>query len=364
MLDRYQDALADYDRALAVAPTSALACNNRGVALAALNRYREAIDSYDRALALRPDFAAARYNRSLSRLVTGDFARGWEDHDWRWTGSETQGPPRPFAAPLWMGREDIRGKTILLHSEQGIGDTLQFCRYAPMAAARGAHVVLEVHPPLKALLSQLPGVSRVLAMGEPLPPFDCHTPLLSLPRAFETRLENIPADIPYLRAPQGHLDQWRARLGAKTGLRVGLAWSGSRTLKNDRNRTLALAAFAPLRMPGITFVALQKDIRDTDRAALDGDVPILHFEDELADFRDTAALTELMDVVICVDTSIAHLAGAMGKPVWLLLPFAPDWRWLLEREDSPWYPTLRLFRQPTPGDWQPVLDRLKRNLHQ
>ena len=361
-LNRVDEALADYERALTADPRSAIALNNRGVALAALNRHDEAIASYDRALELNAGYANARFHRALSRLVTGDFARGWEDYESRWGGAETQGPPRRFAQPAWTGGQELRGKTVLLHAEQGLGDTIQFCRYAALIAARGARVVLEAHPSLKAWLATLAGVDAVLAFGDPLPAFDYHCALLSAPGAFATTLATIPAGVPYLAPPSGHVDRWHARLEAQARPRIGLAWSGSTTLVNDLNRTIALAALAPILAQDACFVSLQKEVRAADEPALRAHPALAHFGDELADFRDTAALVALMDVVVTVDTAVAHVAGAMGKPVWVLLPYSPDWRWLLGRDDSPWYPGARLFRQPAVGQWEPVLERVVRAL--
>ena len=361
MLGRVDAALADYDRALALQPSSIAALNLKGVALAALNRHAEAIASYAAAIALDPGYAPARFNRSLSHLVRGELEHGWRDHESRWRGSDTQSPIRPFPQPQWQG-EDLRGRTLLVHAEQGLGDTIQFCRYVPLLEARGARVLLEVQAPLKTLLADLKGAAQVLSLGESLPAFDLHCPMLSLPFAFGTQLDSIPASIPYLRAPEGHVERWRKRLGDGVGLRVGIAWSGNATLRNDRNRSIPFAKLDALRDPAWTTISLQKEIRDSDRSALDQDPAITRFENELADFRDTAALVSLLDVVVSVDTAVAHLAGAMGKPVWLLLPFSPDWRWLLDREDSPWYPTAKLFRQSQPGDWNPVLDRVAREL--
>jgi hypothetical protein len=362
MLNRHDEALADYESALAASPRSPEVLNNRGVALAALNRHGEAIESYSLALELKPDYHRARYNRALSRLVLGDLERGWADHEARWQGSDVRIPERAFGAPRWTGREDLHGRTILLHPEQGLGDGIQFSRYARLVRELGARVLLEAYPPLASLLTQLPYVDEVVTPGGAHPPFDYHAPLVSLPLAFGTRLETIPAQAPAIEAPQAHLEQWRARLGEARGARVGLAWSGSTTLRNDRNRSIALARLDAIRAAPAAFFALQKDIRDADRAALGGERPMRHFESELADFRDTAALIALMDVTITVDTSIAHLAGAMGKPVWILLPFSPDWRWLLDRGDSPWYPSARLFRQQRPGEWDPVIERVAAEL--
>lgn len=356
MLDRYDEAIADYDRALRLAPNHADAFNNRGVALAALNRHAEAVESYGRALALRPDSPRARFNRALSRLVAGDFERGWEDYEARWEGSKTSAPRRAYREPEWDGRTPLAGRTILLYGEQGLGDAIQFARYVPAVRSLGARVILEVHLPLKPLIAPLAGAENTFAFGEALPPFDCHRALMSLPHAFGTRLATIPAAIPYLEAPPAHVERWRTRLGNAAHPRIGIAWSGSPT--PDPHRSIPLAAWAPLRALGPTLVSLQKDVRPDDRAAVSADPPILHFGDELADFRDTAALASLMDLVISVDTSAAHVAGALGRPMWLLLPFSPDWRWLLERADSPWYPTARLFRQPHIGDWEAIIARV------
>lgn len=354
MLGRFDAALADYDRAIAIAPQSAEAHNNRGVALAALNRHAEAIGAYRRALELSPGYNRARFNLSMSELVTGDLANGWRDHEARWTGSEMHRGPRALPWRTWDGREDLEEKRLLLYAEQGLGDTLQFARYATLAARRGARVILEVHAPLAALMAGIEGVETVVALGAPLPDFDLHRALMSMPLAFGTTLETIPAQVPYIRAPEDRKAAWRDRLRDARGARVGLAWSGSRTLRNDANRSIALERLAPLAATGATLVAVQTDIREPDRGALER-LGVRTFTQELRDFGDTAALVDALDLVISVDTAAAHLAGAMGKPVWVLLPFSPDWRWLLDREDSPWYPTARLFRQPRIGDWDSVV---------
>lgn len=342
--NRIDEALSDYERALASgAPTPSLLVN-RGIAFAALNRHGEAIAQYDRAIALDPRHAPAYFHRGLSRLVTGDLAGGFADNEWRWSGAETQGSPRALAGKRFTGAEDVKGATVLLYAEQGMGDTIQFARYASLIQERGARAVMEVHPPLKRLLSPL--ADTVVAMGEPLPAFDLHCPMLSAPLAFGTTLETIPRADRYLAA---------AGASRKGGRRaIGFAWSGSRTLANDANRSIPLAALAPLLEGDFDAVSLQKDVRETDRAALAAS-RLLDSTASAADFADTAALIDSLDLVITVDTSIAHLAGALGKPVWVLLPFSPDWRWLLDRDDSPWYPSARLFRQPRVGDWGPVL---------
>ncbi|MEQ1935217.1 MAG: hypothetical protein ABL962_15255, partial [Fimbriimonadaceae bacterium] len=263
---------------------------------------------------------------------------------------------------LWLGNAPLEGKTILLHSEQGYGDTLHFCRYAKLVAALGARVILEVQPTLLPLLANLEGTHQVIPKGDALPHFDYHCPLLSLPLAFKTDLETIPADIPYVFSDTTHAAMWRDKLGKKTRLRVGLVWSGSPAQANDHNRSIALAQLLPLLHEGVEWISLQQDVRASDAGLLSQRTDIRQFGDQLKDFADTAALVESMDIVVTVCTSVAHLAGAMGKPTWVLLCFNADWRWLLDRADSPWYPTARLFRQPAIGDWTTVISSVSKEL--
>jgi hypothetical protein len=361
-LGRYQEALADYDRAIALAPASAEAHNNRGVALAALGRYDAALAAYARALELAPGFERARFNRGLVRLVLGDLEGGLADHEARWNGSDIHlGRPK-FPQPVWDGAAPLAGRTILLHGEQGLGDAIQFARYVPLVAQRGARIVLHVHAPLVPLLRQLP-VAQVLSFEEALPPFDTYCALMSLPLAFGTTLASIPSTVPYLAPSRERIERWRATLGEASRPIVGLAWSGSATHTNDRNRSMALAQLAPLHAVAGTLVSLQKEVRPDDADALRA-LGVRHFGEQLRDMEDTAALVALMDAVVSVDTSAAHLAGAMAKPVRILLPYVPDWRWLTERSDSPWYPTARLVRQPAPGDWEAVAARVAGELRQ
>jgi hypothetical protein len=361
MLGRLDEALADYDAALEGSPHSAEAHNNRGVALAAMNRHREAIAAYTLALELRPGYERACFNRAMSRLVLGDFAEGWRDHEARWTGSEMHAGTRVLPGREWDGRESLQGKRLLLYAEQGLGDAIQFARYATLAQRAGARVILEVHAPLVRLLRDIAGVEDAVPLGAPLPPFELHCPLMSLPRAFATRLDSIPAEIPYVHAVPEEIEAWRARLRPLGARRIGLAWSGSRTLRNDASRSIALERLAPLARAGDALVAVQTDVRDADRAAMAA-LGVHGFAGELRDFRDTAALVGALDLVISVDTAPAHLAGALGKPVWILLPFSPDWRWLLGRDDSPWYPSARLFRQPRIGDWDAIVAQVAQAL--
>ncbi len=359
LMGRLPEALASYDAALTIQPAYWEVLGNRGNVLQKLNRYEEACASYENALALEPSFADAHWNLGLCRLTCGDFANGWPEIEWRWKMREFHAHRRDFSQPLWIGGRPIAGKTVLLHAEQGLGDTLQFCRYAPMVAALGATVLLEVQGALRPLLGELGGVSRLLAQGEALPAFDLHCPLLSLPLAFGTTVAGIPAQIPYVHADAALVAQWRARLGEKRGLRIGIAWSATRATAYGLARSIPLVEFVKIIPLGAQCVSLQKDLDDEERAVIEARTDILHFG---TGFADTAALVESMDLVVSVDTSIAHLAGAMGKAVWIMMPRAGDWRWMRDREDSPWYPSARLYRQPAAGDWDRVVKRVGEDL--
>jgi tetratricopeptide (TPR) repeat protein len=352
--DRFDAAIAGYDRALALRGEHAEAWYNRGNALKELGRIDEALTSYGKAQALKPDYVEAHWNEAYLRLLLGDFERGLAQSEWRWQNAALELRPRSFAQPLWRGTEPLEGRTILLYGDEGLGDAIFYCRYVPLLAARGARVVLEVEEPLRALLSGLAGVSRCVSRAEAAPAFDLHCPISSLPLAFATRLATIPATIPYLVAPATS-PRWPALRAAKDRPRIGLAWSGNPRHRNDRNRSIPLAAFAPLLDANATFVSLQKDVRPADAATLSELAPILDLGASLTDLADTAAVIAELDLVICADTSVAHLAGALGVPVWILLPFVPDWRWQLGRDDSPWYPTARLFRQDDQRDWHRVV---------
>lgn len=360
VLKRFDEALADYDRALALRPGYAEAHTSRGVTLHVLKRFDEALQCYERALAARPDFAEAHYNEGLSRLLTGDFNRGWAKHEWWREAGQSKDAKRNFAQPRWTGSQAIAGKTILLHAEQGFGDTIQYCRYAPRVAALGGRVILEVQETLYDLIRGLDGVVQVVSKGDTVPPFDMHCPFLSLPLVFGSGLETIPRGTPYLRASAPAVADWNARLPPKTRPRIGLAWSGRPEHNNDHNRSIDVASFlSPLEGIDATLVSLQREVRASDAVVLHERSDVIHFGGELKDFSDTAALAANMDLVIAVDTSVAHLAGALAKPVWILLPFVPDWRWLLDRDDSPWYPTARLFRQDGSRQWGSAFGRLR-----
>jgi tetratricopeptide (TPR) repeat protein len=359
-MGRFDEALASFDRALALRPDYAETHSHRGTALHDMQRFDEALASYDRAVSLRPDYAEAHYNRALCQLLTGDFERGWREREWRWRTD--QSGRWNFKQPVWRGSNDIAGKTILLHAEQGFGDMIQFCRYVPLVAERAARVVLEVPEPMLELMGTLAGVAQIVSRGEPIPDFDMHCPLLSLPLAFDTRLETIPSAMPYLAAPSASLE-WNARLRSKNRPRIGLCWSGRSAHKNDRNRSMSLDSLLPLLDFDATFVSLQQHVRTDDVAALQSRSNLVHFGDDLKNFSDTAALIANLDLVVSVDTSVAHLAGALAKPLWVMLPLIPDWRWLLDREDSPWYPTARLFRQDNTRAWGNVVARVHAALH-
>jgi tetratricopeptide (TPR) repeat protein len=359
LMGREPEAIVAYERALSAAPEHVNAWLNRGHALAALNRHRDAVTSYDRTLALQPDHADAHFNAAMSLLTVGDYARGSQEYEWRWkrTGMAAR---KEFRRPPWLGETPLAGKTIMLHAEQGLGDTVQFARYVPQIARMGARVVLEVPPELKTLLSGLDGVAAIVARGEKLPPYDLHCPLGSLPLACRSDASNIPATIPYLSAPEAHLAKWRARLERLPSPRVALAWSGRAAHPNDRNRSVSLAGLKPLlSAPGVSFISVQRELRAEDAEALSHEPGITHVGAGLDDFADTAAVLTLCDLLVCVDTSVAHVAGALGRPVALLVPYQPDWRWMLDRDASPWYPNIRLFRQTAPRDWDGVIARVR-----
>jgi len=362
-LNRPHEALAAFDRALVVAPGNAQLLTNRAVVLRRLDRPQEAVMSASRALIARPDFAQARFVESVARLTLGDFAAGWRGYEARWSVGLLASQRRNFTASLWLGQQSLEGKTILLHAEQGFGDTIQFVRYAPLLAARGAkQIIVEVQRELVRLLSGMPGITAVIAHGETLPPFDLHCPLLSLPLALATDAATIPANVPYIAPCGDDVAPWRERLPRRRPL-IGVAWSGDRSHDNDLNRSLRLEALLPLLdLPGASFVSLQHAVREDDAAVLRANPNLLAGRKAFRDFADTAAAIAALDAVISVDTAVAHLAGAMGKPLRLLLPFAADFRWLRERQDSPWYPTARLYRQPKFGDWESAVALLRQDL--
>jgi tetratricopeptide (TPR) repeat protein len=391
-LGRFEEALAQYDAVLAVLPTHAETYLNRGSALMGLSRAAEAITAFDRALAARPDYvkahvgrgaarqalnqqhealadferaialdksnADAHHNAALACLTLGDYRRGFEQYEWRWQRSGMPARRRNFGRPLWLGEYPLARKRILVAAEQGLGDCIQFARYVPMLADGGATVVLEAPPPLLSLLARLDGVVEVVARGDAPPAFDVYCPAGSLPRALRTEVSTIPAAIPYLQANEERIAAWRDRIERLPRPRIAVVWSGSADHANDRNRSMQLRQMAPLLALAAGFVSVQRDVRPADAGELARHPALTHVGDTLADFDDTAAVLALVDLVITVDTSVAHLAGALGRPTFVLVPFCPDWRWMLARADSPWYPTARLFRQPAVGDWESAIARV------
>ena len=353
-LDRLEDAVAEFRTALGNAPTDTDADRiadihaSMGEALVALGRYDEAQATCREIANLRPGPAA--WNESLILLLRGQFAEGWQKYEGRWQVADHDPPHQDARVPTLT---EVAGKQILIVSEQGHGDMIQFARYIPLLARHGAHVCLQTYIELQALMQTLDGVETVIAPPENAPQADIITPLLSLPLVFGTDLRNIPADVPYLHAPPDRLARWQQRLGPRTRSRIGLAWWGSQHIAK---RSLPVEALLPmLAVEGIELHSLQKEVPSAQRAWLDSRRSLIDHSAELGDFADTAALISLLDLVVTIDTSVAHLAGALGKPVWIVLQHSADWRWLLDRADSPWYPTARLFRQRRRGDWNGVV---------
>jgi tetratricopeptide (TPR) repeat protein len=361
-LDRFQESLACYDRALAARPNFLLALNNKAHLLADMLRLDEALACYEKSLTIKPDDPIALWNVALIDMTLGRFEAGWAGREIRWkTGLGMKAPS--FIQPQWLGDRSIDGKTVVLFADEGIGDCFQFARYVPMVAKLGAKIILAVQEPAVSLLSRMPGVAECIPKSTTfLPAFDLHCSISSLPLAFGTRLDSIPATVPYLPAPPAaRTKQWEQRLGSHDRLRVGLVWSGNPRHANDRKRSLPLRMLASVLDIDARFVSLQKDPRASDQEILRG-LDVLDITNELSDFAETAALIGCLDLVITVDTSVAHLAGGLGCPVWILLPYRPDYRWLLDRADSPWYPTARLFRQDERRDYRLVVDQVRGEL--
>jgi tetratricopeptide (TPR) repeat protein len=343
-LGRNQEAVERCERALFLQPDRAETHHNLGIALERQGRHAEALASYERALDFKPDYPEAHFNRSLTLLRTGNFDEGWLEYEWRFAVARYN---RNFDRPLWSG-EPLAGRRILIHAEQGFGDTLQFVRYIPSVLEHGGTVVLEVQAPLVRLVRSIAGVSQTLAAGDPLPTFDCHCPLLSLPRIFKTTLATIPNAVPYLSAPAEASVSWAERIASAAGLKVGIVWAGTTAGAID------LPSLQPLwELAGVSWFSLQVGDQPGEKSLFDK-FKIADLSEWLTDFAETAAVVSQLDLVITVDTSVAHLAGALGRPTWVLLGDPPEWRWLLARRDSPWYPTAQLFRQTKTGDWHGV----------
>jgi tetratricopeptide (TPR) repeat protein len=384
--DKLQEAVASYREALRQKPNYAGAHYNLGTVFQMQGQLNDALASYEQALRSDGQFADAHFNRALLWLLQGNWAAGWAEYEWRW--AQHKFARRNFAQPLWDGG-DLGGRSILLHAEQGLGDTIQFMRYVPLVKPHNGHVILECPPALTPLLRGYHRCDQLVAHGAALPAFDVQAPLLSLPGIFRTTLETIPATVPYLHANTGLVEKWRQKMcdlrgsmcdvkktpsdieprtsNVEHAFRVGIAWQGAPGFRHDDRRSIALTQFAPLaRVEGIQLVSLQKGAGVDQLRALAGLFPVSVLSDSLDEaagaFMDTAAVMRNLDLVVSSDTAIAHLAGALGVPVWVALPLVPDWRWLLERPDSPWYPTMRLFRQNCYGDWHSVFENMANEL--
>lgn len=358
-----EPALCCYDMAIALLPNNADAHNNRALVLRDLGRLDEAVASFSRATTQDALHADAHLNMGLTLLLKGEFQRGWELYEWRWKAKGTKLQIPNFEKTMWLGSPSLANKTILIHGEQGLGDVLQFCRYLSQLKNRGARVLLAVHHSLRALLETLDGVDAFINKGEALPQFDYHCPLLSLPLALQTDMDSIPKSPAYLRADSGKVSQWAERLGPKTKPRIGLVWSSTSNFKGDAQRSMMFAQFQRALPPSdFQYICLQKEIKERDLVSFSERQDIAFYGDQLHDFSDTAALVENLDLIISTCTSLPHLSSAMGKPTWLLLSHVPDWRWMLHRDDSPWYPSMRLYRQGADWQWDAVVDRVRQDL--
>jgi Flp pilus assembly protein TadD len=357
---RFDEAIGLYQKALQLTPGLVSVHNNLGLAFQEKGQFEEAMECHRKALSLQPEHPTVHFNIGVLLLMHGDYEKGWQEYEWRRKATDYRG--RNFSRPLWDGC-DVSGRTILLYSEkgfEGFGDTIQFIRYAPLLAERGAKVVVECQKELTSLIKNVEGVTQVVSYGERIPGFDLHCPFLSLPAVFKATIGSIPSTTPYITADPGLVQKWRDRIGQdNSGFKIGLVWAGNLAHPRSQYRSCSLDQFLPLApFDDITIYSLQKG----EAAAMSKNPPagmkVVDYTEDFNDFSDAAAFMENLDLVISVDTAAAHLAGALGKPVWTLLPFVPEWRWLLDREDSPWYPTMRIFRQPSAGDWKSVISRV------
>lgn len=366
---KLDEAIAEYNLAVEQKPDYADAWDNLGSTLRRAMRFDQAMAAYDKAIAIRPNFAYSHYNRGTLKLSLGQMtADAWDDYEWRWRSPTFGHPIRNFGGkPMWDGKEDLSGKSILFHAEQGLGDVLQFVRFSILLAERGAHVIVEAQPELASLLVEVPGVSTVIARGSLLPDFDFHLPMLSITRVLNTTLETIPKDVPYILAPAVAYEEWRqvtradAKAEGKKKLRVGLTWSSNPANVLGRLKSIKLEQLAPLAAaPNVRFYSLQLGPAAEEVAT--SPFPVIDHTAKLTDFVQTSGLVSNLDLVISVETSVAHLAGALNHPVWLLTSTPPDWRWMQDRTDSPWYPSMVLYRQEKPGDWSVPIQRIAEKL--
>jgi tetratricopeptide (TPR) repeat protein len=355
---QFHMAIDSYKKAINIKPTNSNALNNLGIVLQDKGQIDEAILCFRKALGFKPDDAEAHWNIAQALLLSGNFKEGWKEYEWRLKVKDFHS--RTFSEPLWDG-SDIAGLSILLHAEQGLGDTIQFIRYVPLVAKPDTTIIVSCQKELRSLLQNVKGVSTVVSYGEPLPQFDVHCPLLSLPLLFSTTLDNIPAKIPYISADTLLVQKWREKIQPdKSKVNIGIVWAGNPKFPNDVKRSCSYDIFLPLAgLSNVALYSLQKREVTCQAKNFPMGMQLIDYTGDIHDFSDTAGLIENLDVVISVDTAVAHLAGALGKPVWTLLPYSPDWRWMLNRNDSPWYPSMRLFRQPSRGDWRSVIEDVK-----
>ncbi len=362
-LGRLKDAAEAFKKSIDLDPLYHEAHNNIGETYKFMGEYDRALESYEQAVRLFPEFVPARWNRSMLYLLKGDFEKGWAEYEWRWQRPNT--PKRKIDAGMPWDGGPLYGKTLFVYEEQGMGDTLQFIRYLPLLKALGGHVIFEVLTPMIRLLESFKGFDRLWVAirnvdTRPTDRFDYHIPLMSLPRIFNTRTDSIPADIPYLTADPHLVRIWRKRMESKPGFRIGVVFAGHPEHANDVSRSAFLSSFLPLKeLKGVQIISLQKEKYEKWTDINPAEFFDQDFGEEISDFADTAAIIENLDLVISIDTAVVHLAGALGKQVWTLLPFSPDFRWMIGREDTPWYPTMKLFRQPEPGDWGSIFEKVK-----
>jgi tetratricopeptide (TPR) repeat protein len=363
LLEKYDDAVKAYSKAIQLKPNYAEAYNNRGVIYKELSQMNLALKDLKKAISLKPDYPEAHSTMGVTLLLTGNFSKGWEQYEWRWKDLSDPSVIRSFKQPLWDGKKSLKDKSILLYSEQGLGDTIQFSRYILLIKALGAKVILETHKELLNIVGSIDSNITVILMGQTLPHFDFQCPLLSLPLKFGTGLKNIPSPNRYIWADKRIVPKWKKKIGSQKKPLIGLAWEGNPLHKNDYNRSILLAELIPHLPKKYEYIGLQKDIRESNLKTLKRSSMIDNLIDNNVSMDDTAAIIENLDIVISVDTSVAHLSASMGKPTWILLPFVPDWRWLLNRNDSPWYKSVKLFRQEKRGNWELVFKDLNKKLN-
>jgi len=356
-INDFARSIDDYTSTISLKPDHFQAFNNRGIANREAGQIEKASADLLKSSEINPDFHDGYWNASLCLLMSGDYEKGWPLYEHRWSSTGFTSRPRNFSAPLWLGKDTIKGKTILLHSEQGLGDSLQFCRYVPLVENLGCHIILEVEKPLMNIMRSLSNSIEIIEKDTALPHFDYHCPLMSLPLAFKTTLKTIPHETPYLRVNKDRVAWWRTKLGPKKRPRIGLVWRGNPNHPNDQKRSIQLHDIIHKLPNGLDWISLHKDIFDDEEKLINASKKIIHFGETIDDFADIGALCEALDAILCVDTSIAHLGGALGLPVHVLLPYVPDFRWLSGRADSPWYPSLRLYRQGPERSWaEPMQD--------